>query len=696
MRVRRKTLIATAAAALLAGSSSIAHAQAAAAPAASEADSKTGLQTVTVTAERRSANLQKTAISMEVVGGNDIAEQGLATGADILKNVSNLEVQGAARGNILAIRGIGSDMPPGMGESSVSTNYDGVYNFRAEEAALGFFDLDRVEVLRGPQGTLYGRNATAGAVNYITRNPLLGKGGGSFAFEIGNYGLLRTEAGVNLPVSDTLALRASAAAINRNGFLTDGFDDAKAQGARLKALFKPNADLGLLVGLEKIHEGGKGVGMIPDANWDNSATRLTAETNPTDPGSELVGYQKYDASKLWAQLDANLGVGTLTVIPAYQKATGEVYRKWDASHRGAENWSYDPNPATQKSLEARLASNAGSAVQWVGGVYVYDMRNVLDCFLNCQTSETVDTTNSKALFGQASYALRPETRIVGGLRHTSDKKTNLNRPDGETWSSNDWKLSLEQDLGASALGYATLATAYRPGGFNTFNTANPRFDAEHLRSFELGLKSRLLDNTLQLNAAAFQMNYKNYQAIDNYLNPAVTDPTDPNFFLSNVMNVPHQTIRGLEADAQALLPGGGRLHASFTYLDAKLGDLVLHDFATAAAFSMQGQPLPHAPKTSIKLGAEQPVEVGAGAITLRADLRHVAQQYVSISESAATLQPSYTQLDLSAQYRPDSDKWGVNFYVKNATNYVPKTAEFFGYMTVGAPRTWGVVLTSNF
>jgi iron complex outermembrane receptor protein len=162
------------------------------------------------------------------------------------------------------------------------------------------------------------------------------------------------------------------------------------------------------------------------------------------------------------------------------------------------------------------------------------------------------------------------------------------------------------------------------------------------------------------------------------------------------MNVPHQTIRGAEFDTQAILPTSTLLHASATWLDAKLGDLVLHDFATATPASQEGKPLPHAPQFSFKAGVEQPIEMFDGALSLRADARYVTRQYVSISESPDTLQPAYAQFDLSAQYRPDSDKWGVNFYVKNVTNYVPKTAEFFGYLTVGAPRTYGMVLTSKF
>jgi iron complex outermembrane receptor protein len=712
MTTNRFHLTPLAAALAFLAASPAARAQApAAAPAASasapadaaSANAKGGaeLTTVVVTAERRSADIQKTSISMQAISGSEIAEQGLSTGADILKNIANVEVQGAARGNLIAIRGIGSDMPPGMGESAVSTNYDGVYNYRAESASLGFFDLDRVEVLRGPQGTLYGRNAASGAVNFITRDPVIGARGGDASLEVGSYALLRGEFGIDVPVSDTVAIRASGASISRNGFLTDGYDDAKATGGRVKLLYKPNADFRALLGAEKIHTAGKGVGFVPDANWNDSSTRLTAAQHLDDDGhpdgAEKVGYQSFDSTKYWAQIDANVGFATLTLIPSYQHDKGEVYRKWDASHMGSENWSYDPNPTNQKSMEARLSSNdKAAALQWVAGAYYYDMRSILTCMLNCQLAETIDTTRSKAVFGQGTYSFTPALRFIGGLRHTEDKKTNIYRPDGETWSSTDGKLSVEYDLAPAVMSYVTASTAYRPGGFNTFNAESPRFGAEHLRNYELGLKSRFLENRVQFNGALFQMDYKGYQAIDNYLNPNASGPNDPNFFLSTVMNVPHQTIRGAEFDTQAILPTNTMLHASVTWLDAKLGDLILHDFATAAPASQEGKPLPHAPDFSFKAGVEQPVEMFEGALTLRADARYVTKQYVSISESADTLQPSYAEYDLSAQYRPDSDKWGLNFYVKNVTNYVPKTAEFFGYLTVGAPRTYGMVLTSKF
>jgi iron complex outermembrane receptor protein len=653
------------------------------------------LKAVTVTAERRVANIQKTAIAMEVVGGADITEQGLSSGSEILKNVSNVEVQGAARGNVIAMRGVGSDLPPGMGESAVSTNYDGVYNFRAEMSTLGFFDLARVEVLRGPQGTLYGRNAAAGAVNYVTRDPELGKKSGAASLEIGSYGLMRSELGFNLPLGETLALRASGASVSRDGYLTDGFNDAKSTGGRVKLLWKPDSNVRVLAGAERIHLGGKGPGFIPQANWEQAGTRLqAAEGTGDNAGAEEVGYQDYNATKLWTQLDWNLGFANLTVLPSYQDGSGIVYRKYDASRPpgSEEQYNADPKVARQKSTEVRLSSLAGSAVQWVAGAYHYDMLNAQSCLLSAAqcagSNNTRDTTVSKALFGQVSVPVTAAMRVVAGLRRTSDQKTSVGGETGD-WSSTDGKLGLEYDVNPSTMAYATYATAYRPGGFNSLPGNSGTFDSEKLKSFELGVKSRWMDNTLQLNGALFRYDYKNYQAIDF----AILNNGDLH---ASFLNVPSQTIQGLEAEAQVLLGKAGKLRASFTALDATLGDLQQTN-PDGSKYSLKGNPLPHAPRLSVKAGYEYPIDLASGAqVNLRADVRYTDKQYISITENANTLQPAYTQLDLSTQYRSADDKWGINFYVKNATNYVVKTANFVGSTMVGAPRTYGVVLSTKF
>ena len=671
----------------------VSHAQSAAVTADSRGESPKGeLQTVTVTAERKAKSIQKTSIALEAVPGTDIAEQGLSSGAEILKNVANVEVQGAARGSMIAIRGIGSDLPPGMGESAVSTNYDGTYNFRAEMTTLGLFDLDRVEVLRGPQGTLYGRNAAAGAVNFITRDPSL-KGGtdGQAALEMGSHGLFRGEFGANAKLGKSVALRISGASISRDGFLSDGFNDAQASAVRIKALYQPSADTRLVAGLEHLRLGGKGPGFIAQDNWNNAGTRLQAAVAPT-PGLEQVGYQNYSADKTWLQLDQNLGFATLTVIPAHQSGSGIVYRKYDSSRPpgSEEQYNADPAVARQNSIEARLASRPGSALEWVAGLYGYDMLNVQNCLANisCTSSlGTRDTTTSKAIFGQGSVPLGAGLRAVAGVRHTRDHKTAIGGLDGH-WRSTDGKLGAELDLGANAMTYLTYATAYRPGGFNSLPGASGTFNSEKLKSIELGLKSRWLGNRLQFNGALFRYDYRDYQAVDFAF--TVTG------LAANFRNVPKQTIQGAEGEVRAVFDNGASLRLALNVLDATLGDLRVTNFDNSTT-SLAGLPLPHAPKTSVKLGTEFPIALpGGSTLTLRADARYTARQYLSLNESDATLQPAYSQADLSAQWRSADDRWGLNLYVKNATDYVPKVANFVGWTLVGNPRTYGAVLTTRF
>jgi len=669
--------------------------QPAAAQTAADSDTpaaaKPGLQTVVVTAERQSQSLQKTSISIVAIGDKEIAEQGLANAADALKNVTNVEVQGAARGSVVAMRGLGSDLPPGMGESAVSTNFDGIYNFRAEGNTAGLFDLERVEVLRGPQGTLYGRSASAGVVNFLSRNPEIGKSrnlGGNFSLELGTYGLVRTQGGVNVPVNDMLAIRVSGTSTDRKGYLSDGYNDDVSNAGRVKLLFKPAAGVSLLTAHERVRVGGKGVGFIPQANWNNEDSRLQAATGP---GTE-VGYQRYVQSKSWLELNADLGFGVLTVLPAWQRADGELYRKFDASRPpgSEEQHNRDPNGARQDSLEVRLANSAGAPFKWVVGYYGYKMFNSTYCLVSCDGSTANpndSSTRSRSAFAQATFPLAAGLRGIAGARTTRDDKTMTSLAAGvlkDTWKSTDGKLGLEYDLSPVIMAYATYATAYRPGGFNGLPAAvDPlRFESEKMKSTELGIKSRLLENTLQINADVFNMDYENYQIVD------FSPPT-----YSRISNVPKQKVRGIEIDSRMLLGDYGMLRASVALLDARLGDFV--PYGTTA--NLQGQQMPHAPRRTFKLGYEYPLDLAGGAaVTFRADVRRVSEQYVSATENADTLQEAYTQGDLSAVYSPASDKWTLTFYVKNVSDYVAKTGNFGGYTLVSPPRTAGVILNTSF
>jgi iron complex outermembrane receptor protein len=685
--------IASALAQLVIGSSAHAQAPAAApassaasAPAAAASDAATGLQTVIVTAERHSQDMQKTALSVVAIPGEELSEQGLSTSSEALKSIANVEVQGAAKGTTISIRGLGSDLPPGIGENAVSTNYDGVYNVRNEQGTVGYFDLARLEVLRGPQGTLYGRNATGGVVNVISNDPVLGKTEGHLSLEAGSYNLLRGEAAINVPISDTLALRAAVAAINRDGFLSNGHDDLNAQAARLKLLYKPAAGDTILFGVEKVKEGGKGPGASDAANWPSDPLKTS------DPSE---GSQTYHSTKTWLQGDFDLGGATLTVIPSYSHGEGETVGYFGGN--GSD--SQDPKDITQYSGEVRLAGNAKGPLQWQFGAYYYNMfqwTSGIGLTAPYNTSFTKGWATSKAAFGQVTYALTDSLRLVGGIRETHDWKRGVNggffnNDADKSWQHADYRGSIEYDLAKDVMLYGTVATGYRPGGFN--NQDGSPYKPETLTSYEAGVKSRFWDNQVEVNADVFDYTYKNYQTVDFYIDTASNAP------IFSYYNVPHQRISGIELESQALLTLHDKVNASIAYLDGKFGaGFAPHvDGPFSPGVDLSGSPLPHSPKGTAKVGYQHYFDLpNDGRITARIDGRYTSGQYVSLSESDVSLQKAYTTGDASLVYNSPNDKWSLTAYCKNLNNKITKTAYFVGYLTPSDPRTFGVILNSNF
>lgn len=204
------------------------------------------LEEITVTAEKRETTLQKTPTAITAITGDTVIEESVFSIMDLMKNIPNITPLPSGGGNNIhiAIRGIGSDLP--MGESGVSTNFDGSANNNSALGYFGYVDLDRVEVLRGPQGTLYGRNATTGVVNVVTKNPNIEKIEGYVALEYGTYNLLREEGAINFPISDKFASRVAFSNINREGWMVYGSADSVGTVVRGKIGYYPSDDVSVV------------------------------------------------------------------------------------------------------------------------------------------------------------------------------------------------------------------------------------------------------------------------------------------------------------------------------------------------------------------------------------------------------------------------------------------------------------------
>jgi iron complex outermembrane receptor protein len=529
------------------------HAQTATATDAASADS---LQEIVVTAERRVEDMQKTGASVSVQSGDDMLKQGRYSLQSILEDVPGIAggaafaTGGTGGGGTdtpasgLIIRGIPSNI--GAGGSITSTApaaaiyVDGVY-----DGIGGGYDIDRVEALRGPQGTLYGRSATAGVVAIHTRNPDLAAIGGDALVEVGSYDLQHYTAALNLPiVDDELAVRVAGNRYQRNGFIDAAAGAVSSTDGKIKVLFKPNDAISLLLAAaaenNTDHSGGYLIGESPDP------TRVKFDNIPT-------GQVTNKARQYWAEFNWNLGFGTLTYQPAYRNFgnDGTLYAD------GALGYLTNPDNTSKDYFvthELRLSSNPDSKLTWQVGALYYDndLASTNGTYIGPAAPPFLafnDTVNDKkttayGAFAQATYPLADTYRVTGGLRY--DKTTvavTETFQDGAflipppaplpppTVLSGDagkrdfdnltYKLRLEHDLTAANLLYASVSTGFSPGDV-TVSSACPPFPpaqpcvaelkAETLTSYEIGSKNRFLDNTLQANATVFYEKYGAYQS----------------------------------------------------------------------------------------------------------------------------------------------------------------------------------------
>jgi iron complex outermembrane receptor protein len=590
-------------------------------------------------------------------------------------------VQGARKGFVIAIRGFGSDLPPGIGESAVSTNFDGVYNFRAEAGTFGYYDLERVEVLRGPQGTLYGRNATGGVVNVITKDPT-DEVGGYGTVEVGSDKLLRLEGAVNVPVNDDVAARLAFVSIDRDGFISNGMDDAQGSAARAKVRYQPAEDVKMVFSAEMVKLGGNGPGSV-----------LLEDFNDGEYYSDLVEYQSqnYDSYKFSANVEFAAGPGVVTFIPSYQYADGEVWGQMMVTEDIGK--SLDPKDVKQTSAELRYSAQADSDIQWVAGLYYYDLHNQNQ---NLAQGGGVnhDYTTAYAAFGQITYPVTDAFRMIAGARLSYDEKSYGvdSAIAAETdWTTFDWKAGLEMDLADDVLTYLTLASGHRPGGFNSMPGATSvTFDPEELVSAELGVKSRFMGGRMQVNSDVFYYDYSDFQVSDFYFPEGSFEPE------SQLLNVEAVTNYGAELETEIMLTVNTIATFSATYLHSRYdADFVLHD--GPFFYNMNGEQMPHAPDWTLKGGLEHSFVLTDGAaITPNFTIRWTDDQYVAPLTNEEQFQESYTMVDANIRYVASSGDWSVNAYVKNATDEMVKNAYFVGEVMVGSPRQFGVVVNAKF
>jgi len=548
------------------------------------ADEEFTLEEITVTAMKRAENQQKVPIAMEVISAAEIRELGKNDIDEILSGISNAIIEKAQDGYRITVRGVtdNSEAYHGMSQAppAVAINTDGVYSNRKDTGG-GLFDIERVEVLYGPQSTMYSSNSPGGVVNVITAQPKTDKFGVTGSIEVGNYNLLHTEGSVNVPMSDKTAMRASFSTNVRDPYLSSGQDNEDTKALRLRTLIEPNDKFSFTITgeLSKNQGSGFGGGVVAFAHQDDKyypdGTKLTDPWTGVESDNKSSNDQT--ARKLSGQINLDTGFATLVITPSYstRQGTSEEVRGAMGPGGGApppmsfsrgsgflvpaqaateETVTFMKQRAREKGMEARMTSASDFFFKWIlGATYYLSMdaqRMDSEEYLTTGTgtwSYRNNQNKNRAIFANITYPIMDVFRVTAGYRKSWDKMIQDNEeirgalpggslPPGtleyskehsvmDTGGSPDYKLGFEFDMGTNSMVYADYSTSYRvsmgggPGG-------GGQQEPEKLKAYSLGSKNRFLDNKLQLNGTVYYYDYQNYRAGGNDISAWLTDDGD--------------------------------------------------------------------------------------------------------------------------------------------------------------------------
>ncbi|MFJ5446963.1 TonB-dependent receptor [Methylobacillus methanolivorans] len=655
---------------------------------ASEQEAQPSLGIVTVTATRREASLQSIPVAVSVLDGKKLEQSNLNSIQTIANEVPSLTFrqQGGNKDSSIFIRGVGTiSTSPGI-EPTVSTVIDGVVYARPGQATLDLMDVERIEVLRGPQGTLFGKNASAGVINIVSKEP----SADTHAYVDTSY-YEGGEKRIRFGLSGTLVPDLLYASINGLWADYDGnvknvlggrLNGYEREGARAKFLLTPNEDLDITLIADYTH-GTNTIASVPyqsrDAAFNQAISPVQASkgnrTVRSDGKNEITDTNQ----GISAQVDWRINDYTLTSITAF--------RTWDNTQNTSSSPignNYDLSrittayPATrdrgtvdskQFSQEIRLASPKEQFLEYVAGIYylksktdeVYQRNATTLAGANLVGRSDYGVENdSISLFGESTLNFTPELRGILGLRYTHDDLSfdhirNSNVPSGiqaavrssqplrkGTTSASEYsgRLGAQYDLSKDVMTYATYSRGYKGPAYNVFfnmfdgNNDTNALAPETANSFEIGLKSAWLDNRLIFNAAAFYTKYKNYQA-------NAPENVGNNVFIYRLINAGDVSTRGVELDVNAKATSRLSLSGSLAYVDARIDNLNCPP--TDASCQVNGKPLPFAPKFKSVVRANYAIPLNNGYIVdVGTDYTWQSkQQFVLIPQTDATIQEAY-------------------------------------------------------
>ncbi len=721
---------------------------------------RTQIEEVVVTGQRRETNLQTTPIAISAFSADDIARSDLDSFEKLQFQVPGMTFARGTFYTYITVRGVGLEVPT-LGEPGVALNIDGVYQARSYLSSGIYDDLERIEVLRGPQGTLYGRNATGGAMNLWTKTPPESTEA-EFSALAGDNNRYRIRSALGGPINEQLGLRLSyttdqSDGLRRNNFNGDKLDDTDHHSLRGALRYTPTEDLEILVRYDWARDRGNG----PTFQHAGQLIPFGPVTfgGTLEPDAQRVNVdRKLDNEKrIWGisstiKLDLHglplIGDATLNSITSFRYNRMELDGDLDGTEANFINTNQEDTSKVW-TQELTLSSAGDGKLDWVVGAYFFKDRadtsffytlpdlaalaqpildgggtgfDVLDAGIVDNFIFAMDQdTEAWALFGEATYHVTERLRATVGIRYSDEEKdfdqlVSFGVPgledvpgfghdfflceglesdlDFTSWTP---KFGVDFDVSESVMAYASASRGFKGGGMNA-DVCGSDFDQESLWSYEIGVKSRWLDDRLQLNLVGFFYDYEDYQAIVNIANS------------STIENAADAEVLGFEAELRAFPFEGFQLTAGLSIQNAEFEDYDSLDPFFGEFRDLKGNQLPRAPDKTFFINGDYTVPISdLGSASLRYEYAWSDNYYFTSFNETFSEQSSYSvsnaRLILATAGGRLEDTLGdfeLHFFVNNLGDkdylyQVADVATVGGQMRLYAdPRRYGVELKYRF
>ncbi len=703
-----------------------------------------GLEEVVVTAQKREQRLQDVPMAISAFSGEMVDKKGFSELADVGAHTAGLHWQNISPTKPrVYIRGLGSSSFDAGSDPSIAVFIDEVYMSRFASMSTELLDVERVEVLKGPQGTLFGRNAAGGAIHVITQRPseeLSAK----VKAGISNFNGFDLKGTVSGPLLDNTARgRVSFSSRQSDGYVRDNNQPENEPTSTDRVVIKGMVEIDLSAATTLTLTGDRsrtrdGMWQLENQIFPDGSLHIPQLSPPLRPGTatpdkfdenyNFNGFQDVDSWGFSGRLNTEMEWADFTSIVAYRDTDMSERTDFDASQFDALVREFG-DTGDSLSAEFRLSSAQGSTLEWVAGLYYFteDIRRTgalnlgvdnLFVFLTggapFRTQDVRNiSTDSYALFGQATYPLGDQIRITVGARYSYDDKEmdrvsstvgavdpavnpfvnggGFTAAASDSWSSFDPTLSIDYQLGDDVLLYASYREGYKSGGFQTEPVvdsaiAEKVFDPEEIQSFEVGAKSTWFDNRFEANVAVFHNNYDSLQVF-------TVGTSATGAFSALIDNAAEATAEGVELDLAVALSSDFIVRANYAYLDSKFDDFV------KGSEDFSGVRTARSPENTLNISGDYSISLASGDVLSI----YVTAAYTDDYKTDSTIPDPFDRLesrtvvDANISYETTDGAWRFSLWGKNLTDEEYRTHNIsivpVPGVVVGSIDTWAKPLS---